>query len=88
MVKVDREWLQHAEESHPGIIEIVDRLETAQYPACPKCGSSHRTAKVSAGLVGMSIHVAAASSRIKLLSNGHPADFYCNECDTYFDDVV
>ena len=55
--------------------EWIDRVET-RYEGFREM--------VSAGLVGRSIHLAGATTKIRLLPNGHPADFYCNQCDQYF----
>jgi hypothetical protein len=31
------------------------------------------------------MHLAAATTKMKLVANGHPADFHCWECDDFFD---
>jgi hypothetical protein len=84
MLKVDDEWIVRAEQQYRGFRKTVDYYEALTLPPCPRCGSAD-TAKVSSGLVGLSIHVAAATSKIKLLPNGHPADFHCAACDQFFD---
>ena len=77
-------WLGLLETRYPGIREIIDGFESRILPACPRCGSED-TAEVNTGICGYSIHVASATSRIRLLPNGHPADFFCNRCMAYFD---
>ena len=83
MLKVDREWIDRVETRYEGFREMVYRWDAMELPPCALCGSAD-TAKVSAGLVGRSIHLAGATTKIRLLPNGHPADFYCNQCDQYF----
>ena len=83
MLKVDQEWIDRVDAQRPGFRETVERWDAADLPPCPSCGSDD-TARVSAGLVGRSIHLAAATTKIRLLPNGHPADYYCNQCQSYF----
>lgn len=83
MLKVDQEWIDRVDAQRPGFRETVERWDAADLPPCPSCGSAE-TAKVSAGLVGRSIHLACATTKIRLLPNGHPADYYCNQCKEYF----
>lgn len=84
MLKVDQHWLDKAEAIYPGLLETIDCYEKLVLPPCPQCGSAD-TAKVSTGLVGRSIHAAAATTKMRLLPNGHPADYFCNHCKHYFD---
>ena len=83
MLKVDEEWIDRVEAQYEGFREMVHRWDAMELPPCPFCGSSD-TAKVSAGLVGRSINLAGATTKIRLLPNGHPADYYCNQCESYF----
>jgi hypothetical protein len=84
MIRVDEEWLERVETLHPGIGRSIAYYEGLDVPPCPKCASAD-TASVSAGIVGRSIHVACATSKMRLVPNGHPADYYCNSCGRYFD---
>jgi predicted RNA-binding Zn-ribbon protein involved in translation (DUF1610 family) len=84
MLKVDEEWIRRVEKQYPGIRQNIDSFESADLPSCPRCGSVN-TAVVSVGIVGRSIHVAAATNKMRLLPDGHPAEFYCNECGHYLD---
>jgi hypothetical protein len=84
MLKVDEEWIRRVEKEYSGIRENINGFESADLPSCRKCGSAN-TAAVCVGIVGRSIHVAAATTKIRLLPNGHRAGFYCNECGRYFD---
>ena len=69
---------------YPGSEEIVARIEATVMPVCPHCASGE-TAKVSVGIVGMSIHIAAQTKKIRLIPNGpRPGDFFCWACQTYF----
>jgi hypothetical protein len=85
VLKVTEQWIEKAEKSYPGIRETIAHYEARTLPHCPRCGSAD-SATVSAGLVGRSITVAAATTKIRLLSNGpRPGEFFCNACSTYFD---
>jgi len=83
MLKVDQEWIDRVDAQRPGFREMVESWDAMELPSCTSCGSAD-TAKVSAGLVGRSIHLAGATTKIRLLPNGHPADYYCNQCKQYF----
>ncbi len=85
MLKVDQKWLDEAEAQHPGIRQTIEFFEQKELPPCALCGSID-TAMVSAGIVGRSICVAAATTKIRLLGNGHPGDFACNKCGGYFNE--
>jgi hypothetical protein len=84
MLKVTEERIDQVESEYAGFRKLVEHWEAKDLPSCPSCGSAN-TAEVSAGLVGISMRLAGATSKIKLLPNGHPADFYCNQCARYFD---
>jgi hypothetical protein len=83
MLKVNEQWLREVEQRYPGIRQTIDYYEALNLPPCPACGSTD-TAAVSAGLVGRSIHVGASTTKIRLLPNGVPEDYYCNACERYF----
>lgn len=83
MLKVNEEWILAAEEKDPGFRKTLDYYEALNLPPCPTCGSI-QTAKVSTGLVGRSINLAAATTKIMLVPNGHPAGFHCGDCDHFF----
>lgn len=89
MLKVSEEWLRRAETDRPGIRDTIEFYEAQLLPACPHCASTH-SARVSSGIVGRSMTVAAATTKIHLRPNGRPGAYYCNDCRTYFDvaDVV
>ena len=87
MVKVDEGWLRRAEDRYPGFRTRLDYYESLELPTCPQCGSAD-SAVVSTGLVGRSIHLAGATSKIKLVPNGHPGDFYCWTCGHFFNGQV
>jgi len=70
------------ERDYPGFIEMVIRYENAVLPVCSHCGSAD-TAKVSAGIVSRSIHLASATTKFKLHPKP-PGRFFCNTCEGYF----
>ncbi len=84
MLKVDEEWMDAVEAQHEGFREIVHRWDAMELPACPLRNSADR-AEVSTGLVGRSNHLAGGITKIRLLPNGHLVDYYCNQCEHYFD---
>jgi hypothetical protein len=63
---------------------MLNRCEKMPLPACPACQSTN-TAKVSTGIAGRSLALAAATTRVKLEPNPFgDGDFFCNDCDSYF----
>jgi hypothetical protein len=84
MLTVTEEWIREAEAMYPGFRKTLAHYEALDLPPCPTCRSTN-TAKVSTGLVGFSITLAAATTKMKLIPNGHPADFHCGACDQFFD---
>ena len=83
MLKVGKRQLRDMEQRYPGIGRTVRYYEDLDLPPCPACGSG-QTAAVSAGVIGRSIHVSAATTKIRLLPNIVPEDYYCNACKAYF----
>jgi hypothetical protein len=85
MIKIDQNRLDRMERNYPGIGQDIGHFEAAVLPACTRC-RSEETSTVSCGLVGRSIHVAAATTKIKLLANGpRPGKYFCHTCDAFFD---
>ena len=84
MLKVDKETLDQIEARHPGIIKQILRFEEAELPACAHCGSED-TADVQCGIIGRTIDIAAATTKIKLIPNPpKPGAYFCNACNEYF----
>ena len=73
------------EEVYPGVTQQIQQYKEAEWPACPHCGSSAHTAKVSRGIIGRAITMAASTSRIKLSAQPTPGNHYCTTCEEYFD---
>lgn len=87
MVKMNEEWIRQAEIAYPGFRKTLNRYESMTLPACPACQSTN-TATVATGIVGRSISLAAATTRVKLLRNPFGDEqFYCNDCETFFDET-
>ncbi len=83
MLKIDQETLDHMEERHPGIAETIRRFEEATLPACSHCGSGN-TADVQCGIIGRTIYIAAATTKVKLIANGPKAGkYFCNTCSEF-----
>lgn len=84
MLKVTPGELASMERLYPGISRSVRYFEARKRPRRPHCGSAD-TASVTVGLVGRSIHIAPATSKIKLLPN-RPirGNCFCNVCGRHF----
>ena len=77
--------LDAMERQREGIIESIMRFENAELPSCPHCGSGN-TASVQVGIMGRTIDIAAATTKIKLIPNSpKKGEYFCNECGKYFD---
>jgi hypothetical protein len=84
MINISKDKLKDYEQSYPGITEQILWHEAADLPACTQCGSGD-TAVVIGGLVGRSIHLAAATTKVKLNPSGSSQGrYYCNACKAYF----
>lgn len=86
MVKINDEWIRQAEIAYPGFKRTLSRYEAMRLPLCPVCQSTN-TATVTMGIIGRSISIAAATTKVKLVTNppahGH---LYCNDCETFFEE--
>ena len=84
MLKVSPEQLESMEQSYPGIKEQIISREDADLPLCSSCGSAN-TAAVCVGVVGRTMSIAGATTKIKLIPNGpKPGDYFCNECNEFW----
>jgi hypothetical protein len=87
MLTLDKQYIDHLERQHPGISETIRHYETAELPVCPHC-QSNDTAVVSCGIVGRSIGVSAATTKMHLIPNPpKPGEYFCNGCNRFFDSV-
>ena len=85
MLKVSPEQLESMSQSYPGIKKQVISWEETDCPLCSSCGSAN-TAVVSVGVVGRSMSIAGATTKIKLVPNGpKPGDYFCNECSKFWE---
>lgn len=84
MLKVNDDWLRQAEAAYPGFQKTLMHYESAALPACTACRSSN-TAAVSGGVIGRTIALAAATTKMKLLPNADgTARHFCNDCEQFF----
>lgn len=84
MLKFDEDALTHLEKQYPGIIRTILSFETADLPVCTHCGSVD-TAEVLVGILGRTINIVAATTKVVLLPNGpKPEQYRCNTCGKYF----
>ena len=84
MLRVTEDSLERMKPLYPGIREAVAYYESLNLPRCAICASED-TAKVSAGIVGRSILVASATTKMHFRPNGRPAEYFCNKCRQYFE---
>ena len=84
MIKITEDQIRKMEEDRPGITEQIWRFEQADLPACMACGSAD-TASVQVGVMGRTINIGAATTKIHLMLNGNDEGIYfCNVCRKQF----
>ncbi len=84
MLKLDKETMDQMGKQHPGILESIRQYEEDKLPTCTQCGAED-TASVSTGVVGRTIYLAAATTKIKLVPNEPKrGKYFCNKCENFF----
>lgn len=84
MLRLSKEELDRLEMTYPGIVETIFHFEEARLPSCPRCRSEN-TADVTCGVIGRTIDIVAATTKIKLIPNPpKPGEYFCNDCETFF----
>ena len=84
MLKVDEEVLTQLRGRYPGIVGAIMRFENAHVPPC-RCCASEDTARVLVGIIGRTINIAAATTKVTLVPNGPPPGRWRgNACEEYF----
>ena len=84
MIKLTEDQIRKMEEQRPGITEQIWRFENMDLPACPLCGSTD-TASVQVGVIGRTIYIGSATTKIHLMLNGNDEGIYfCNACRKQF----
>jgi hypothetical protein len=81
MLKVSAAVIEQFEKQCPGIAARIEGFERAVYPACAHCGSGD-TAIVLGGIVGYTMNLAAATTRVKLCP-GKAGEIFCNVCGKF-----
>lgn len=85
MIRKTEEEFKQSESQYPGITEQIWRFEQADLPACPVCGSMD-SASVQVGVMGRTINIGAATTKIHLIPNANGKGiYYCNNCKRQFD---
>lgn len=85
MLRIDAHALDRLERAYPGIVQTIRYFEAARLPGCSRCRSQD-TASVQCGIIGRSINLAGATSKVKLIANGpKPGKYFCNACNEFFD---
>ena len=86
MLKVDKKDLDRMEKDYPSIKENIAHFEDAILPPCPMCKSVD-TAIENCGVIGRTINILTATTKLKLLMSGPiPGKYFCNKCKKYFDE--
>lgn len=84
MIRITEDEIVRLESNYPGITEQIWSLEQADLPACPACGSTD-TASVQVGIIGRTINIGAATTKIHLMLNANKDGvYYCNDCRKQF----
>jgi len=86
MINMNEDWIRQAEAAYPGFRKTLMHYEGKVLPACAACRSSN-TATVTSGIIGRTVALAAASSKVKLVPNGKAGHFFCNDCEQFFDEA-
>ena len=86
MLKVDQKTLDEMEQQHKGIVKAIMFFENADLPICSHCRSND-TAEVRVGIIGRTIYLATATSKVKLVPNlsDRKGKYFCNNCEKFFD---
>ena len=85
MIKRSKTEIKQMEIQYPGIIDQIMRFENEDLPNCSYCGSED-TADVQIGIIGRTISIKGATSKIHLIFNGpKPGQYFCNYCRKFFD---
>ena len=85
MPTTDDKSKDELENQYPGIRASINQFKNDSLPACTHCGSEN-TAVVQIGIIGRTIHIAGATSKVKLIINGpRPGKYFCNACKNFFD---
>jgi hypothetical protein len=87
MLKVDQNTLDEMERQHPGLVKTIMQFENDELPTCSHCTSSN-TAMVNVGIVGRSIYLVTATTKVKLVPNAvnQLGKYFCNACNKFFDE--
>jgi hypothetical protein len=84
MMKITQSEVEELEQIYPGIASSIKSFEDAEVPVCPLCGSAD-TADVQVGVIGRTICLVSATTKVKLIPNGpKPGRYFCNTCGNFF----
>lgn len=84
MLKVSDEELERLDDQYPGLRETILKFEALEVPDCPNCQSGN-TASVQIGIIGRTIALVAATSKVKLFPNRtFEEEWFCHECQKPF----
>jgi hypothetical protein len=84
MTTSDDKSKDEIESQYPGIRASIHKFENANLPACTHYGSEN-SAVVQIGIMGRTILLAGATSKIKLIINGpKPGTYFCDACKKFF----
>ncbi len=84
MLKENETYLNYVEQQYPGVKEQIYSYDRAVLPACVHCGSTD-TAQVISGVIGRTICLAGATTKVKLVPNNKESlDNFCNACGVFF----
>jgi len=83
MLKISQKELRRMGKKSPGLIDDITYFEQMDIPPCPRCKSAN-TASVQVGVISRTMSIACATTKFKLIMNGSPGKYFCNDCERYF----
>ena len=84
MLKIDNATLDEMESQRAGIKAQILSYDSKELPGCPRCGTGD-TAKVIFGIIGRTIDIAVATTKVHLQPNAPGSGtYFCYKCGKYF----
>jgi hypothetical protein len=80
--------LNRLNDQYDGIRDQILHFESMDIPACSCCGSDD-TAATQVGVIGRTMNIALATSKVKLIGNRTSSEgrHFCNACESFFDPI-
>ena len=84
-LQISNDALNKLNDQYEGIRDQILSFEAMELPQCVSCGCED-TAIIQVGVIGRTMNIAIATSKIKLVSNANSdhGKYFCNACETFF----